>query len=50
MSWNQSGGYRVVGYHVRQRHGEGGPFSWKLSHIYGKVYEKRDLACIIKKV
>ena len=23
MSWNQSGGYRVVGYHVRQRHGEG---------------------------
>ena len=24
MNWNQSGGYRVVGYHVRQRHGEGG--------------------------
>ena len=23
MNWNQSGGYRVVGYHVRQRHGEG---------------------------
>ena len=36
MSWNQSGGYRVVGYHVRQRHGEGGTYKGAIRA--GNVY------------